>query len=218
MGEEQDIESQEDRITTLACQHIFHYNCLANWIERGYGRFDKCPQCRGPINVEILNRHSRLRVVEADQDTSTNFYLHAIEGIFVFWISSLIKTSLNQDEAQESEEGSSKPGDLSSVQVLVLGAYASLWFLNALSYSCRPRPNARFYPPLTRVVVNTFALSLRGFRAIKRLFSNAVLPELAPSRNTPVQVLGRPIDTVSRSPAIELVGRPLESASPPPRQ
>lgn len=43
-----------EKITIVACRHIFHEDCLATWISRGARNFDKCPSCRTDIDTEIL--------------------------------------------------------------------------------------------------------------------------------------------------------------------
>lgn len=45
----QEMRDQIDRITTLACSHKFHGDCIAQWIRRGV----RCPLCRR-VDVQAL--------------------------------------------------------------------------------------------------------------------------------------------------------------------
>ncbi|CAD7948087.1 unnamed protein product [Amoebophrya sp. A25] len=44
----------EDKLSVLACGHIFHHQCLAHWLStRGH-----CPKCRRPVDLALQTAHA----------------------------------------------------------------------------------------------------------------------------------------------------------------
>lgn len=201
LEEERDIESQEELITALACQHLFHKNCLAEWISKGRGGFDSCPQCRNPIDEAILSQYPRVRHrVHQEEETvaeSTGFSLHGMEAAIIMMGTLLVSSGYTWDSSKnpETPPPEQNNSDRDSVQMYIIIGYIALSTLNGLSYclcSNTNRRNPEFFPPLIRITVNIYATSQKGYRAIKNLFNRRINPLSGDQISTPTpNLIGR---------------------------
>lgn len=197
LGEERDIESQEELITRLACQHLFHKNCLSNWIENGVGAYNKCPQCREPIDEAILSQYPPRQVEQVRCGSSPR--IHVLEAIFVFYITAALTTTTKKNNSNEKGSETSPYVLLNFPMIATISGYTLLCALNAISYCRRPDPEGEVYPPLTRLTVNIGKQTLRGLRVIKGLFLRALPSRENPVTITPVELIGRQTES-PRSP------------------
>ena len=88
------IKDNENKILLKECNHIFHYNCLKEWIDQEK-KNSNCPICRLKIKNFLIIKSHDIESFLLEQDFSKNFdeYLKYI-SIFRF-LSNLSKLSLN---------------------------------------------------------------------------------------------------------------------------
>ncbi|MFT4553171.1 MAG: hypothetical protein ACI9S8_001807 [Chlamydiales bacterium] len=199
LGEDRDSESQEELITALACQHLYHKNCLADWILKGTnGGYNKCPQCRGPIDASIMSQYP-LRPRIQQSRASNPPIMHGIEIAAVFYLTAVLTLNGHPKPSLEEDSDTSILDNKYFQTVALMSGYIALSTLNAISYCRRPNPDGSTYPPLTRIVVKIGNTTWKGLLAAKDLFQ----------RFTPIQRSSAPVAP------IELTARSSNSASSP---